>query len=286
MKGTQEQLIKALKPLGTFKRVQSQLRFNCPTCENELGMLLDKFNLEVSYSKGAFHCWACGQHGTLYGVIKKYGFKEYLELFKKEREDFKDFNADEQRRELELPKYTRSAIDDSAAFEYLKSRGINKEKIVQRDVRVCFGGVYNGQLIFPSYNKQNELTAIVYHNFKEKQYRKKKNSNFKVFYESFIDKNSLIILTEGIYDSLSLPNSFPLLGLSLSEELLEFLTNTNVLFVLDNDIDKKIYSQIVKKLKQVCNVKIINYPKEYKDPNEMFCKKENDFISLFRKCYI
>jgi hypothetical protein len=287
MKGTLEQLKKALKPLGSFKQVQGQLRYNCPVCENELGMLPDKFNLEVSYQKGAHHCWACGQHGTLYGVIKKYGFKEYLDLFKKEKEDFKDFNSDEQKKEVELPKYTKSAIDDEAAFEYLKGRGIEKEKIIQRDIRICFGGVYNGLLIFPSYNKKGELTAIVYHNFKEKQYRKKKNSNFKCFYESFIDKNSLIILVEGHYDALIVPNAIPLLGNEVDEELLSFLAGTRVLLILDSDLDKKIVKNRIKQLRSTCK-EVLKYDLSAirKDLNEFYTKDEDMLRKELRSFYI
>ncbi len=286
MKGTLEELIKALRPLGDFKRIRNQLKFNCPRCEDELGMLHNKFNLEVNYKKGAFHCWACGQHGTLYGIIKKYGYKEYLGLFKTEKLDEFDFKKDEIRKEIELPRYLKSVLNVEEAKEYLYSRGITEKIIIQRNIGYCYGGVYNGYIVFPSFNLEGELTAILYHDYKNKQYRQKKGNNFICFYESFIDKHSLIILVEGIYDSYSLPNSFPLLGLSLSEELLNFLTGTNILLALDNDIDKKVYSQIEKKLSQVCNVKKLPYPKEYKDLNEMFCKNKKVFIDLFKRYYI
>ena len=291
MKGSKKQLLKALKPLGNCKVSGDQIRYNCPNCENELGMLPNKFNLEVVYSVVkhffAYHCWACGQHGTLYDLIKKHGFKEYLELFKKEKEDIKDFNADKQKREVELPKHTKSAVDDLAAFKYLKNRGINKEKIIQRNIRVCFEGVHNNQLIFPSYNKKNELTAIVYHNFKEKQYRTKKNLSFKVFYESFIDKISLIILTEGIYDSLIIPNAIPLLGNEINEKLLNFLNGTRVLLILDSDLDKKIIKKRMKLLKSTCReVLLYNLNSFSKDLNEFYVLDEKKLRKEIISYYI
>ena len=41
----------------------------------------------------------------------------------------------------------------------------------------------------------------VYHDFKNKQYRRKKGNNFICFYENLIDRHSLITLVEGIFDA-------------------------------------------------------------------------------------
>jgi len=276
MKGSIEDLIKALRPLGKFKRNKNQFRFNCPKCENELDMLPDKFNLEVSYSKNAFHCWACSQKGNLYNIVKKYGYKEYLDLFQKEKLDEIDYNREELRKEVELPRYIKSVFDNKEALDYLYKRGLTNKIIKERKVKFCYGGVYNGWLVFPTFNCEKELTAIVYHNFQTGDYRQKKNSSFVCFFEDIIDKFSKIVLVEGIFDALCLPNSIPLLGNKISEKLLEFLNNTEVLLILDSDLNEEIVVKRVKELKTVCSKvekHVLN--KLIKDINEFYLKDNN-----------
>ena len=257
MKGSREELLKALRSLGTYKVISNQIKFNCPKCEDELGMLHNKFNLEVNYTKNAHHCWACGQHGTLYDLIKKYGYKEYLSLFKTEKSDEIDFRKEEIRKEVELPRYIKCALNCPETKEYLLSRGLTEKKILQREISICYGGFYNGQIVFPSYNSNKELTFVLYHDFKNNQYRKRKSSSFICFYENFIDRHSLITLTEGVYDAFSAPNAIPLLGNEINKELLEFLADCRVLLILDSDLDKKIIQNRIKQLKSVCKEVLI-----------------------------
>jgi len=265
--------------LGVYKLVGEQIKFNCPRCENELNMSPNKFNLEIVYSplrkKYAFHCWACNQHGTLYNVIKKYGYKEYLELFKTERLDEIDFKRDEIRKEVELPRYLKNVLNVEEAKEYLLSRGLTEKTILQKEIGYCYGGIYNGNIVFPSYNSNKELTSVLYHDFKNKQYRIKKGNNYICFYENFIDKNSLVILTEGIFDAIIVPNSLPLLGNEISKTLLEFLSDTKVLLILDSDLNKKIIQNRIKQLKSVCKeVKIHNLNSIRSDLNDFYIKDD------------
>lgn len=285
MKGTVEQLKQALVPIAPIKERGEQLKVNCPRCENELGMDVDKFNLEINYNKNAFKCWACGQHGNLELLVKKYGYKEFIDLFKSHEYQVPDEEQEEVI--LELPKHCMNVLNVPLATKYLiEERGLNKEKIKERNIKFCYAGDYKDCIIFPSYDSLGKLNGFVSHNLGTKKYKKRKAKDFVCFYESFIDKRSLIIITEGVYDALVLPNSLPLLGISVDEKLLDFLADTNILIALDNDISDQIYLQIIELFKQTCSIEIFNYPKEYKDPNEMFCEKRDILVDLLKGYYI
>jgi hypothetical protein len=284
MKGNINDLLKALKPLGNFKRIGNQLKFNCPRCENELGMPPNKYNLEINFLRNAFHCWSCNQHGNLYGIIKKYGYKEFLDLFRIENLNEIDFKKEE-RKEVEMPRYVKSALSIKEVTNYLFSRNITKEIINKRDIKYCYNGIYNNWIIFPSYNIKNELTSILYHDFKNKQYRNKRSSDYIVFYENFIDKNSLIIITEGVYDALVVPNAIPLLGNEVNKKMLDFLSGTRVLLILDADMNEKIVIKRIKELKSTCKEVLIHkLTGGIKDLNE-FSISSNELLREQLKVY-
>lgn len=264
----EEILLKALIPLGNFKICGEQIKLNCPRCENELGMAADKYNLEVNTTKLAYKCWACGQHGSVYGLIHKYGYKEFANHFKTKKEDIIDSNISKEEI-FELPPHLINAINIEEVVDYLvNERGLTKHQIKQRNIKFCFEGYYKGCIIFPSYDSTGRLNAFVSHDLITKKYRKKKAKHFTCFYESFIDKNSLIIITEGIYDALVVPNAIPLLGTEINESVLDFLAETNNLIIVDNDVNEKVLKQMVK---TICSVSNKTYQhsinKKYKDLN-------------------
>lgn len=267
MSRSESLIIKALTPIGIPLVRGIQLRYDCPRCENELGMDTGKHNLEVNVEKLAYKCWACGQHGSVYGLIKKYGYQEFLDNFKRKKED--TFDDDEKESEIfELPKSLTNASNIKEALEYLLSRGLTREQIKEREVKYCFAGDYKGCLIFPSYDSTGKLNAFVSHNLYTKKYKKKKAKDFRCFYESFIDKKSLIIVTEGIYDALTVPNAIPMLGIGVEDPTLDFLSGMNILLIIDNDVSETVASGLIDRLETVCSSvthHIIN--KEYQDLN-------------------
>jgi len=272
-KGSIQQLIQALTPMGLPKYLGSQIKYNCPQCENELGMDPDKYNLEINFAKQAFKCWACGQHGSIYTLIKKYGHKEFLSLFKGTKNEIVE---EKQSEILVLPANLVSIFSIKEAYDYLLSRGLTKEQIKERDIKYCYEGEYKNCIIFPSYDSEKKLNAFVSHNLSTKKYKKKKNKDFKCFYESFIDKRSLIIITEGVYDSLVIPNGLPLLGLEINEELLDFLSECNVLLIIDNDVDETVRNTLIEKIQAVCIIRNHSINTDYKDLNEYHINdKEN-----------
>jgi DNA primase len=265
MKGTYTQLKLALNPLGDVKEGGGELKYNCPRCE-KAGAPKDKFNLQVRYSINAFHCWACDYKGPLFKLIKEYGYKEFLDLFQTTEKNIVN-KTKQKRKQVYIPEYCINALNNDEARNYLFSRKITKEQIIQRQIKYCYSGEHKGCIIFPSYNEQNKLTCFVSHNFKEGKYKNYKSEEFTVFYETFIDKRSPIILTEGVYDALVLPNAIPLLGLTISEKLLLFLSNTIVYLIVDSVVEKKQVKKMLKELNKVSKASAI-FLEGYKDANE------------------
>ena len=281
-----QQLLAALKPLGVCKERNGQIKINCPICEKS-GSAIDKYNLEVKASSvgGFFHCWACNYKGTLYKLVKEYGFKEYLHLF-----DTRPAYEKGEGKEaviFELPHHIYNVLNHKESTEYLLSRGLTKEKIREREIKYCYSGVSKGTIIFPSYSSTGELKAFVIHQPKLKKYYVNKKENFVCFYESFIDKRVPIILTEGVFDSLVIPNAIPILGTTVFENLLIFLSYTEVIYAPDGDLLKKIKKETFKKLQSVCEkTHFLSLPPKCKDINEAFIKDKVVLIDSLRQFYL
>jgi DNA primase len=283
MKGTLNQLIRALKPLGEIKQNYNGLKVNCPVCE-KAGSSLNKFNLEVSYSKGIFHCWACHYKGSLWKLIKERGYKEYLDLFK--------LDIDQETTSLtittfELPQYIINISNNKEAFNYLIERGLTFNKIKERGIKYCYAGDMKEGIIFPSYNLEGELTSYVIHYFKRGKYSVRKKDNHIGFYDSFVDKRSPIILVEGIYDALVVPNAIPMLGTTISDTLLTFLTNTDIIYIPDSDVkQRRVIKSMIIRLNTVC--KSISYVKIlslYKDVNDIYVKNKVILTNSLKQYY-
>lgn len=267
MKGTLQQLLLALKPLGDYKVAGNQYKFNCPNCE-ALGYPPDKYNLELNYEKKTWHCWCCNKSGGLYKLVDAYGYKQYAIWFKQNKDKVLEKLES---KILELPK-TIPVYNHKDAYSYLIERNIHPTIIKQRDIRYCYEGPYKGCIIFPSYNSDQQLSYYVAHNYTHRKYQEKKSDIHVCFYENQIDKNMPIILTEGVYDSLSVPNSIPLLGLKITQPLLDFIANSDVILAIDSEVQYATKRKILKSLHSVArSVKELNIA-PFKDLNDCYIK--------------
>jgi len=284
MKGTYDQLLRALTPLGEVKVCGSQLKFNCPRCENELKNPIDKFNLEINFQKNAGKCWACGLSGSLYSFISQYGYKDFAPLFKSENK----VNYEETKeKKVSLPLELSNVCNFPEVNTYLKKRGLTSEFIKEREIKYCFDGYFKNNIVFPSYNTKGELVAIVMQNFYTKQYRKFLSSDFVCFYENFINKNSLIIMTEGVFDGGVIPNSLILLGTEINDKILDFLIDADVLLILDADVNKDLIEKKVNQLKSTCkSVQYLILTPEQDDVNFFFTKNPNLLKSKLLPYYL
>jgi hypothetical protein len=240
-----------------FNEDTGQVAFDCPVCSAEKNMLDGdgKGNLEVNYNIGKYKCWACFQthdtHGSVLKLIKQFGnqkiLKDYL-LIKPESE-FKD---KKERPEIELilpegykkiSECTGKEFKYDTVMQYLKSRGITDDIIKEYEIGFTTKGKYYNRIIVPSYNEEGKLNYFIARWF-AKEYTKLKYLNPDVekqsiiFNESKINWDATIYIVEGVTDHIVVPNSIPLLGKFISDELLEKLhdkAGSYIVVLLDDD---------------------------------------------------
>lgn len=263
-----------------------QLQFACPCCVEKYGKGEErKYNLELNLSKQLFHCWKCADegdemHGSILKLIKLYGndqlVKEYKDAIHSLRESkmYKlsfsddDFNIDTksvEQDDLRLPKSFRYLQKDKPmpkdVANYLNSRGIGWD-IVERYslgyteyTKDSFMPSY--RIYIPSYDKYGDLnywTGRDYLNRSNtvKYYNPKVERKNIIFNEEKLQWDADIVLVEGPFDHIVVPNSVPLLGKVLNKEFKlywDIIKNAkgNITIFLDGDAFdsvKKIYKEL------------------------------------------
>lgn len=264
---------------GYYDSGTVQYQFNCPYCSDEKGFVDGKYNLEINFTLGKFHCWACGNAGKLSKLFKHHGSKElldeYFQCVKELKEAklldinlFKDESGilDEDT-SVFLPKsFTKvnlESCNNKKVVEYLRSRRINQEIIDQYNIGyTSWEGEewkYRNRIIVPSYNRFGELDYWSGRDYSGKAKFKYWNSDADsgagkktdiVFNEGMIRYDADIVLVEGIFDSIYYYNAVPLMGkvlnkdFSLYKKLVEN-ANADIMVCLDADTEinetKKIY---------------------------------------------
>ena len=259
---------------GGYDKSMSQYQFNCPWCTDEKGGIDNKYNLEVSFTLGKYHCWSCGHAGPLSRLVKDRGGKEmadeYFRLINDIKENryynldmFKDNEGMFSDEYLKLPK-TYQKIDikscrDKQLVEYIGKRGITQDIIDEYSIGYTTWDeedwTWRNRIIFPSYNSVGDLNYYIGRSYRENDKRVKyKNckadKNKIVFHEDKIQWDADICLVEGVIDGIYAPNTVSLMGKVLNKngELYRKITeraNANVIICLDGDTTdnetKKVY---------------------------------------------
>lgn len=259
---------------GVYDKGVTQYQFNCPYCADEKGGIDGKFNLEVSFSLGKFHCWSCGEAGPISKLIKSRGGKaladEYFNIINDIKETqyfnldlFKDNGDIFGDKTLYLPKTFRkidiSKCKSKALLEFLNKRKIDQNIIdfynIGRTTWDEEDWTWRDRIVIPSYNAVGDLNYFVGRTFKETDKRGKyKNCDADKYqillHEDKIQWDADIYLVEGAIDCIYYPNSISLMGKSLSAKSVVYSklkekANANIIIVLDGDttIDevKRIY---------------------------------------------
>lgn len=259
-----------------------QYQFPCPRCIEDKGEKEKrKYNLEVNL-KGVFNCWSCSSihdemHGSIVKLIRQYGSESLLNEYCKEVNEFKksklyelhfkgdDFNIQTDflyDTSLQLPKnyckIERNSYVPKRVRDYLFSRGLNFDIIENFNIGYTKydenDKLLSSRIVLPSYDEYGQLNYWTGRDFTEIKSRQK-YCNQKVerknliFNENKIQWDADIVLVEGPFDHIVVPNSIPLLGKSLKTDFAIYnnvmaKANANVIVWLDgdalNDV-KKIY---------------------------------------------
>jgi DNA primase len=237
---------------------KGQISFDCPVCSHDIKGLDDgdgKGNLEVNYKRGVYKCWVCAEthdtYGSLYKLLKKYGnakqLKKYLLL--KPEDD-----AEQPKRtfiQVRLPKEFVAFKDASLglkmtpqykqAFNYIQKRNITDLMVQMYNIGFCYTGHYEHRIIIPSYDSENRLNYFIARSYLNNTKMKYKNPEVDkeslIWNEHLINWDEAVYLVEGAFDSIFLPNSIPMLGKFMTQNLFNKLYDNakKIVIVLDPD---------------------------------------------------
>ena len=304
---------------GGYDKSVSQYQFNCPWCADEKGSVDNKYNLEISFALGKFHCWSCGHAGPISRLIKDRGGKEmsdeYFRLINDIKENryynldmFKD-NGDMFSEEyLRLPK-TYQKIDLSNCKDKQLVAYLEKRKITQDIIDDFLIGKttwdeedwgWRNRIIFPSYNSVGDLNYYVGRSYKESDKRiKYKNckadKNKIIFHEDKIQWDADICLVEGVIDGIYAPNTISLMGKVLTEssELYNKLyerAKAKIIICLDGDTTdnetKRLYRTLCRNLdlsERLRYIKLGGDDLPWKDFGEIYEAKGKEGIIMALK---
>ena len=226
-------------------------------------------------------CIVCSEthdtHGTLYKLIKSHGtkgdLKRYrlvnpnIEIKKKEVKEIKGLPKDFIPLSEENDSY-----EYKKALEYLTKRNIGMDIIEKYNIGYCEQGDYKHRIVFPSYDIHNDINYFLGRSYEKYTKLKYKNPEIPkteiIFNEGKINWDSNIYIVEGVFDHIVVPNSIPMLGKVISDDLFSKLVKNaecKVIILLDSDA----YSDALKLYKKLNSTKlhdrvyIIKLPKGY-----------------------
>lgn len=239
----------------TFNQSTSQMSFNCPNCDSGR----DRGNLEVNVDKDLYACWSCkdeigGVKGKgVYFLIKRFGGYRLAEKYGRYNKFQARISRGNENYDIvyKLPdefSNFRTGIKNNTldAFKYLnETRGIPKEIIIKYNLGCCIGGRYDNRVILPSYSNLGDINYFIARDYtdtsKIKYLNPKIDKKSIIFNDKFVNYNASIYLVEGVFDSIVVPNSIPLLGKSmyplLHKKLMENVKGY-VYILLDDDAHK------------------------------------------------
>jgi DNA primase len=237
---------------------KGQISFDCPVCSYDIKQLDHgdgKGNLEINYRRGVYKCWSCAEthdtHGSIYKLVKKYGNprqnKKFLLLMPEEVDEIKRVY-----KKVYLPKEFISFKNVSQglkltpqfkqAWNYIKKRNITDEMIEKFNIGFCYTGLYENRIIIPSYDTELMLNYFIARSYLSKTKLKYKNPEVQkeiiIWNEHLINWEERLYIVEGAFDSIFVPNSIPMLGKFMSDNLFKTIyTNAkkDIVIVLDPD---------------------------------------------------
>ena len=246
---------------GQFKshnEYKHQISVDCPVCSYEIKGLDEgdgKGNLEINYKYNVYKCWSCAEshntHGSLYKLIKTHGnakqLKKYVLLRPETDEDYTKRTYKQVKLPVDfipfsnVPNGIKILPYYKQAVSYLKKRNITDEIIKKYNIGFCYKGIYEHRIVIPSYDEDKNVNYFIARSYLDKTKMKYKNPEAQkeiiIFNEHLIKWDEPIYLVEGVFDSIFLPNSIPMLGKFLSEHLYEKLYDRakKIIIVLDPD---------------------------------------------------
>jgi DNA primase len=263
----------------------------CPICgDSEVNKNKARGYFFVSENSYIFKCHNCGASFNIYKfleIISPPLFQEYcLERFKDKAVNVEERQVVAVESKFDTPQYDliKNLPDTHEAVKFIQNR---KLPIGERNIGYTemFGDLAkkfnpdykllnDKRIIIPIYDEHNRCIGLQGRsltNTKPKYITLKKNEKLRLIYGiEKVDKSKPIIIVEGPFDSLFLPNAIACLGVGNFLEIREKFQNQNLIFVLDNEPRNKSVADTIKKLIDK-NEKVCIFPQHIKekDINDM-----------------
>ena len=262
------------------KRARNNYAFHCPFCNHKKPKLEVQL---VTNEKGEnpWECWVCKTRGkTIRSLLRQLKVPSEIardvlscvskgELVRYHEDDFVKLPEEFQ----PLFSASNESIIANKIRRYLHKRGITELDILKYNIGYCLTGDYEGRIIIPSYDENNQLNYFVGRSFENSYYKYKNPSASKdiIAFENFINWNLPIVLVEGVFDAIAVKrNAIPILGKSLSNSLLKKIVSNNVkqiYIALDSDALKEAITFCEQFLSMGKSVYLVGM--DDKDPSEM-----------------
>ena len=228
---------------------------HCPFCNHHKPKLAVNIGFTDKDRFGKWHCWVCEKRGHSIDLLFRRLHKTKSGLYQAYRE-FVNENINSariqslessiiiERDEIVYPEnfkplsavFYKKTIPDTLRpmMSYLRKRGVSREKIVMYNLGYSTEYKYHSRIIAPSYDLDGELNyflARATYDAEIKYLNPFADKDVIIFNELFVNWNEPVSLVEGFFDSINVPNSIPLLGKTINNQLLYALVTRKVPFV-------------------------------------------------------
>ena len=242
--------------LGDSYRSNDEYLFACPYCKHH------KKKLSINIEKNLYKCWICESTGRdIRRLVRRFGDFNQLQAWDKltnriNINEFDDLFTENAAKRIDsqlivLPSgfislNNEASLSATPALNYLKKRGILDKDTLYWKIGYCMDGRYANRIIVPSFDDNGDLNYFVARSFASnlRKYLNPPVSKDVVFNELYLEWDTDLVITEGIFDAIIAgPNAVPLLGSTLrpnSKLFMKIVQNdTPVFLALDPDADKK-----------------------------------------------
>ena len=261
-------------------RARDNYAFHCPFCNHRKPKLEVKMATDEN-GKNPWECWVCTTRGrTIKSLLRQLKVPrdtaiEILRHVRKGEKVYYEENTVVKLPEEFQPLFSAShqSVIANKLRKYLYGRGLNDVDFIRYNIGYCTKGEYEGRLIVPSYDENNQLNYFVGRTYENSfiKYKNPPSSKDIIIFENTINWNKPIVLVEGVFDAMAVRrNAIPILGKNIAPRLLKKIITSelkDIYIALDKDALKRAISFSEKFLKMGKKVYLVEL--DDKDPSEM-----------------
>lgn len=278
--------------LGEYDvKSKGNLAFACPFCKHY------KKKLEIHPDRQQWNCWVCGTKGrSVFSLFKRLSVNKayFIRLNEISPRTYQSTDDDDDHPVvIKLPdEYIPLWISKpknfyyNTAINYLTGRGITFADILKYRLGYCEGGMYDGMVIIPNYDKTGKLTYFTNRSFLQSNRQKFINPPINrnvIGFELQLNWDEPVTIVESGLDAIVIRNNAtPLYGKIISEQLKLAILENEVKIInicLDPDANKAAYKHCEYFLSNGVNINFVTMPMGH-DPSTLGYEQTWKLINL------